>query len=49
MIFGGAHVLFMGYQGWLKPPGWHGGMPPISMVAFAFFVAGYTVNLAGRK
>ncbi|NOR14381.1 MAG: hypothetical protein GQ544_01620 [Candidatus Aminicenantes bacterium] len=30
MIFGGAHLVFMGYQGWLKPSGWHGGIPPIS-------------------
>ncbi len=49
MILGGVHLVFMGYQGWLKPSGWHGGIPPISLVAFAFFVAGYTVNLLGRK
>ncbi len=49
MIFGGAHVLFMGYQGWLNPSGWHGRMPPVSLVAFAFFVVGYTANLLGRK
>jgi len=49
MILGGVHLVFMGYHGWLKPSGWHGGMPPISLVAFAFFVAGYIVNLLGRK
>lgn len=49
MILGGAHLFFMGYEGWLKPSGWHGGIPPISLVAFAFFVTGYTVNLLGRK
>ena len=49
MILGGAHLVFMGYQGWLKPSGWHGGIPPVSLVAFAFFVVGYTVNVLGRK
>jgi hypothetical protein len=39
----------MGYEGWLNPPGWHGGLPPISLVSFAFFVTGYAVNLFGRK
>jgi DMSO/TMAO reductase YedYZ heme-binding membrane subunit len=49
MILGGAHVLFMGYQGWLTPSGWHGGIPPVSLVAFVFFVVGYAVNLLGRE
>ncbi len=49
MILGGAHLFFMGYQGWLNPAGWHGGIPPISLVAFAFFVVGYAVNLLGRE
>jgi hypothetical protein len=49
MILGGAHLFFMGYQGWLKPAGWHGGMPPISLVAFTFFVVAYIINLVGRK
>jgi hypothetical protein len=39
----------MGYEGWLKPGGWHGGLPPISLVAFAFFAAGYVINLFGRE
>jgi DMSO/TMAO reductase YedYZ heme-binding membrane subunit len=49
MIFGGAHLIFMGYEGWLNPSGWHGGIPPVSLVAFAFFATGYVVNLFGRK
>jgi hypothetical protein len=48
-ILGGAHLLFMGYEGWLKPGGWHGGLPPISLVAFAVFAAAYVVNLFGRE
>ena len=49
MTFSAAHLFFMGYKGWINPSGWHGGMPPISLVAFALFVAGYIVNLLGRK
>lgn len=49
MILGGAHLFFMGYEGWLNPAGWHGGIPPVSLVAFVFFVAGYVVNLLGRE
>lgn len=44
----GARVS-VGYEGWLKPAGWHGGLPPISLVAFAFFAVGYVVNLFGRE
>ena len=49
MIFAGAHLVFMGYEGWLNPSGWQGGIPPVSLVAFAFFATGYIVNLFGRK
>ena len=49
LVLGGVHLFFMGYQGWLNPSGWHGGIPPVSLVAFTFFVAGYIVNVLGRK
>lgn len=49
LIFGGLHLLFMGYQGWLNPAGWHGGLPPISLVAFTVFSIGYMINLFGRE
>ena len=49
MTLGAVHVFFMGYQGWLNPGGWHGGLPPISSVAMAVFVLGYTINVLGRK
>ncbi len=49
LILGGAHLVFMGYEGWLNPGGWHGGIPPISLVAFAFFAFFYVINLFGRK
>ena len=46
---GGIHLFFMGYAGWLNPAGWNGGLPPISLVAFAFFAVGYLLNLLGRE
>ena len=49
MVLGGLHLLFMGYEGWFKPDGWYGGMPPVSLVAFTLFVVGYGANLLGRK
>jgi hypothetical protein len=48
-ILGGVHLLFMGYEGWMRPAGWHGGLPPISLVAFAVFAMAYVVNLFGRE
>ena len=49
LLLGAAHLFFMGYEGWLKPDGWHGGLPPVSLVAFAIFAIGYVINLFGRK
>ncbi len=49
MLLGAAHLVFMGYKGWLNPSGWHGGLPPISLVAITFFIVGYLINLFGRK
>lgn len=49
LLLGAAHLFFMGYEGWLQPAGWHGGLPPISLIAFAFFTAGYVINLLGRE
>ena len=49
LLLGAAHLFFMGFEGWLKPAGWHGGLPPISLVAFAFFAVGYVINLFGRE
>ena len=49
LLLGGLHVFFMGYSGWLKPAGWNGGLPPISLVAFLFFIGGYLLNLFGRE
>ena len=49
LLLGGVHLVFMGYQGWLNPSSWHGGIPPVSLVAIAIGVVGYIANLLGRK
>ncbi len=49
LVLGGLHLAFMGYEGWLEPAGWHGGLPPISLVAFSCFAIGYLINLVGRE
>lgn len=49
MLLGAVHLFFMGYEGWLKPATWHGGLPPISLVAFTSFVVAFIINLTGRK
>jgi len=49
MLLSAVHLFFMGFEGWLSPSGWHGGLPPISLVAFVFFAIGYAANLFGRK
>ena len=49
LLLGGLHLAFMGYSGWLDIQSWHGGMPPISLVAFGFFASGYILNLFGRE
>jgi len=49
MLLGGVHLVFMGYEGWMNPSGWQGGIPPVSLVAISFFAVGYLANLLGRK
>lgn len=49
LLLGAFHLFFMGYQGWLTPAEWNGGLPPISLVAFTFFLLCYLINLLGRK
>jgi hypothetical protein len=49
LLLGAAHVLFMGFQGWLSPGGWQDSLPPITLVAFAIFAVGYVINLLGRE
>ena len=28
-----VHLVVLGWKGWLAPEGWHGGLPPISLIA----------------
>lgn len=49
LLLGIIHIFFMGYAGWVNPSSWHGGLPPISLVAFIFCTVGYIFNLLGRK
>ena len=34
-----VHLVALGLGGWLAPKGWHGGIPPISLVALVLAVA----------
>lgn len=49
LLTGLFHLFFMGYKGWINPDGWHGGMPPISLVCFSLGAIGYIINILGRK
>ncbi len=49
MLLSAAHLIFMGYEGWLNPSGWQGGIPPVSLVAISVFAIGYVINIFGRK
>lgn len=49
MLLSAVHLFFMGYEGWIKPSSWPGGLPPISLIGFSFFVCAYVINLLGRK
>ena len=49
MVFTAAHIFFMGYQGWLTPQNWPGGLPPITLISFVIFIITYIINLIGRK
>lgn len=49
MLLSAVHLFFMGYKGWIQPETWQGGLPPISLIGFSFFVFGYVINLFGRK
>ena len=49
MVFTAAHFFFMGYQGWLSPQNWPGGLPPITLISFVIFIIAFIINLIGRK
>jgi len=43
------HVGIMGFEGWLTPREWPGGMPSISLVSVSVFVVGLIVFLTGQE
>ena len=45
LALAGGHVLVMGLAGWLKPGGWHGHLPPISLVAFIVVLVALLVKM----
>jgi DMSO/TMAO reductase YedYZ heme-binding membrane subunit len=38
LVLVAVHMIVLGLKGWLAPRGWHGGMPPISLVALVLTV-----------
>ncbi len=40
LVLSGLHIAIMGFDGWLTPGDWHGGMPSISMVSIFVFLVG---------
>lgn len=48
-LLSAGHVTVMGFNGWLQPGNWAGGMPPITLVAFVVFFVGSIINLRGRR
>ena len=47
LAFALGHVFVMGIAGWTKPTGWHGYLPPISMVAFIVALLTLLTKMAG--
>ena len=44
----GGHVVVMGLAGWLKPAGWYGCLPPISLVAFIAVLIALLVKMLNK-
>ncbi|MBE2218345.1 MAG: hypothetical protein IAE90_09090 [Ignavibacteria bacterium] len=40
-----THLFCMGFQGWLAPDKWPGGLPPITLISFVIYLTGVIVNL----
>ncbi len=48
LLISGGHVLVMGLTGWLTPAGWHGYLPPVSLVAFSVVLLVLLVKIVNR-
>jgi len=49
MFFVALHLFFMGYKGWLTPEKWNGGLPPITLISFAFVIISLIINFSYFK
>ena len=38
LVLVAIHMVVLGLKGWLAPKGWHGGLPPISLIAVTLAV-----------
>ena len=47
LLLGAAHLLMLGYEDWLRPGDWAGGMPPVSLLAFVVLSLSLFINLLG--
>jgi len=43
------HIAVLGFEGWLTPGEWHGGMPSVSMVSVSVFLIGFIVFTLGQS
>jgi DMSO/TMAO reductase YedYZ heme-binding membrane subunit len=43
------HIAIMGFEGWMTPLEWPGGMPSISLVSLSAFLVGIVTFLAGQS
>jgi hypothetical protein len=48
VIFSTLHVIIMGIASWIKPSGWYGYLPPITLIAFCGFIL-WSVIMIGLK
>lgn len=48
VVLTAVHTALMGYAGWLQPNTWHGGLPPITMLAFFIAVAAIIGRMLGK-
>ena len=48
-LFIGVHLIVMGFSGWTKVAKWHGSLPPISLVSFAFALIAFILFMKREK
>jgi len=43
------HLSFLGFSGWITPQKWQGGMPPITLLSFIFYLIGYLILIIKKR